>query len=465
MAVSNETYDLTIIGGGPGGYVAALRAATLGAKVAVVEFSKVGGTCLNRGCIPSKALLHSADLYDQVKNAAEFGVITEPPKADLPAMVKRMDGVVAQLVKGIELLFKQRGVRLINGRGSLLAPDKVLAQTEAGEEVLNTKKIIIATGSAPARPPIPGGDGEGVITSNEILWLQEIPGSMVVIGAGAIGLEFGYLFSTLGTKVTVIEMLPKIIPTEDEEVTTELGRALRRKGVEIYTSAAVNEIATVDGKKRVTYTYQEQQKSVDADLVLMATGRLPYTEGLGLEKLGIEMDRRAIMVNAKMETSVPGIYAIGDVVGGAMLAHKASAEGRVAVANALGQEVEMDYRAVPACVYTHPETASVGLNEAEAAQQGINVKVGRFPFRALGRAVAMGERTGFVKVVADAETDVVLGAQMIGPHVTDLIAEAVLAVQRGVTAEQLGETIHAHPTLAEPVQEAAEDILGLAIHK
>jgi dihydrolipoamide dehydrogenase len=465
MANSEGTAEVVVIGGGPGGYVAALRAAALGGKVVLIEADEVGGTCLNRGCIPSKALLHSAELFQQVKEAGGFGVIAEPPRADLAVMMKRKDAVVSQLRRGIEMLLKARQVRLIKGKGSLAAADEVIVQTEEGEETISARKIIIATGSVPARPPIPGGDGEGVITSNEILRLEKIPESLVVIGAGAIGLEFGYLFSILGTKVTIIEMLPRILPTEDEEITTELARAFRRRGVDIYTAAKVEEISSVNGKKQVKYTYQDKSAAVEADLVLMAAGRVAYTEGLGLDKVGIEMDRRTIKVNERLETSVGGIYAIGDVAGGLQLAHKASAEGRAAAENALGGRVEMDYRVVPACVYTNPETASVGLNEAQAKEQGRKVKAGSFPFRALGKALAVGERNGFVKLVADADTGVLLGAQMVGPHVTDLIAEAALAVQAGLSAKQVAETIHAHPTLAEPVQEAAEDILGLAIHK
>ncbi len=465
MTISNEKVDLAIVGGGPGGYVAALRAASLGAKVALVEARDLGGTCLNRGCIPSKALLHSAEVYEQVRTAAEFGVIAQPPSADWPAMVKRMDGVISQLRKGVELLLKGRGVRHIKAKGSLLSPGQVSVQSEQGEEVISADKIILATGSVPARPPIPGAQGDGIVTSDEIFWLEKVPASLAVIGGGAIGLEFGWLFSALGSKVTILEMLPHILPTEDEEITTELGRAFRRRGVEVYAPAKVNEIGAANGKRQVNYTYQEKSGVVEADLVLMATGRVPFTEGLGLDKIGLEMNRRMIKANARLETSLPGVYAIGDVVGGMQLAHKASAEGRVAVENALGHNAAMDYRAVPACVYTQPETASVGLNETEANAQGKKVKVGRFPFRALGKAVAIGERTGFVKLVAEAETGVLLGAQMIGPHVTDLIAEAALAVQMGLSAKQVAETIHAHPTLAEPLQEAAEDILGLAIHK
>jgi dihydrolipoamide dehydrogenase len=465
MANGNEVMDLTVIGGGPGGYVAALRAAGLGAKVAIIEADEVGGTCLNRGCIPSKALLHSAEVYEAVKTAATFGVIAQPPVADLPAMTKRMDGVISQLRKGIELLFKARNVRLIKAKGILLAADKVAARNAEGEEIISTKKIILASGSVPARVPIPGADSEGVITSNEILWLKEIPGSLVVIGGGAIGLEIGHLFATLGSKVTVFEMLPHILPTEDEEVTTELARSFKRRGIEVLAPAKVSKIENANGKKQVCYEYQEKSGQVEADIVLMATGRVPYYEGLGLDTLGIEMERRFVKTNARMETNVPGIYAIGDLIGVPQLAHKASAEGRIAVANALGHDEQMDYRAIPACVYTTPETASVGINAAMANEQGRKVKVGSFPFRALGKAVAIGERTGFVKLVADADTNVLIGAQMIGPHVTDLIAEAVLAIQMGLTAQQVAETIHAHPTLAEPTQEAAEDILGMAIHK
>jgi len=465
MGISGEKVDIAVIGGGPGGYVAALRAASLGAKVALIEADEVGGTCLNRGCIPTKALLCSAEVYEQSRTAAEFGVIAEPPKADLSAMVKRMDAVVSQLRKGVELLLKTRGVKLIKAKGSLLSPGKIAARSQEGEEIISAEKVILATGSAPARPPIPGADSEGVITSNEILWLKEAPRSLAIIGAGAIGLEFGYLFSVLGSKVTILEMLPRILPTEDEEISTELARAFRRRGLEIYAPARVSEIRAANTSKQVHYHYQEKDAIAEADLVLMATGRVPYTEGLGLETVSMEMEGRAIKANGRLETSLPGVYAIGDVIGGLQLAHKASAEGKVAAGNALGGEVEMDYRAVPACVYTHPQAASVGLNEAQATASGKKVKVGRFPFRALGKAVAIGERTGFVKLVADAETGVLLGAQTIGPQVTDIIAEAALAVQMGLSAKQVAETIHAHPTLAESVQEAAEDLLGLAIHK
>ena len=465
MSATENKVKLVIIGGGPGGYVAALRAASLGADVVLIEAREVGGTCLNRGCIPSKILLHSAEVLEQTKGAAEFGIVTQPACPDLTVMMKRKESVVGQLRKGVEMLLKGRNVRLINAKGSLLSPNKVAARNAAGEEIIAADKIILASGSVPARPPIPGGNEDGVITSDEILMLQEIPKSLAVIGGGAIGLEFSYLFATLGSKVTIIEMLPHILPTEDEEVTTDLGRAFRRLGVDIFAAAKVEGIESANGKKKVNFTYQDKLNAVEADLVLMATGRVPYTDGLGLDTVGIEMDRRFVKANAKLETNIPGIYAIGDLIGGLQLAHKASAEGKVAVANALGHNEEMDYRAVPACVYTHPETASVGLNEAEAAKQGINVKVGRFPFRALGKALAIGERNGFVKIVADANSGIVLGAQMIGPRVTDLIAEAALAVQMKLTAKQLADTIHAHPTLAEPTQEAAEEILGLGIHK
>jgi dihydrolipoamide dehydrogenase len=456
---------LAIIGGGPGGYVAALRAASLGAKVTVIEADELGGTCLNRGCIPSKILLHATELYDQARNCVEFGILVDNPRFDLPAMVKNMDKIVAQLRKGIELLFKARGVTWLKGKGKLLSPQKILVQTAEGEQIIEADKIIIATGSFVAHPPIPGGDLPGVITSDEILWLEHLPESMVVIGGGAIGLEFGFRAAVLGSKVTIIEMLPQILPTEDAEVATEIARVFRRRGVAIHTSAKVEKITSIDGKMQVHFSDSEKSQTVIGEVVLMAAGRTPNTKDLGLEGLGIEMDRRLIKVNSRMETSLPGIYAIGDVVAGPMLAHKASTEGKIAAENACGASLAMDYRAIPACVYTNPGTASVGLNEAQATAAGKQVKVGKFLFRALGKALTIGERTGFVKLVAEAESGVLLGAQMVGPYVPEIIAECTLAVRLGLPAKDIAETIHAHPTLPEATEEAAEDIFGKAIHK
>jgi dihydrolipoamide dehydrogenase len=457
--------NLAIIGGGPGGYVAALRAASLGATVTLIEADELGGTCLNRGCIPSKILLHATELYDQARTAAEFGILVDNPRCDLPAMVKNMDKIVAQLRKGIELLFKGRGVTWIKGTGKLLSPRQISVQTTAGEQIIEANKIIIATGSIVARPPIPGGDLPGVITSDEILWLERVPESLVVIGGGAIGLEFGLRAAVLGSKVTIIEMLPQILPSEDAEVAAEIARVFRRRGVEIHTSARVENIASVDGKMQVQLSAGDKSQTVVGELVLMAAGRIPNTQGLGLEGIGLEMDRRLIKVNSRLETSLPGIYAIGDVVAGPMLAHKASAEGKIAAENACGGKLEMDYRAIPACVYTNPGTASVGLNEAQAIAAGKKVKVGKFLFRALGKALTIGERTGFVKLVAEADSGVLLGAQMVGPYVPEIIAECTLAVRLGLPAKDIAETIHAHPTLPEATEEAAEDIYGLAIHK
>ena len=461
--MSNGEYDLTILGGGPGGYVAAVRAAQLGARVALVESRELGGTCLNRGCIPTKAILHAAELADQIREADQFGLRAGLVGIDFPKVMAHKERVVSQLRKGVEFLMQHNKIQVFRGVGNFR--DAQTISVNNGEDSLRTKKTLIATGSVPARIPLPGAEGEGVITSDEALLLDRVPASLAIIGGGAIGIEFAQIFSAFGAKVTLVEMLDHILPLEDAEIVAELARVLRRKKIDVYAPAKVAEIRHGPDGKTIVFTAGGSTKEVTAELVLLAVGRWPNLEGLQIQRAGVELERRAVKVNPKMETNVPGNYACGDVIGGLLLAHVASAEGKVAVANALGGEARMSYEAIPTCVYSFPEVASVGLNEEQAKQSGREVKVGRFFFRASGKALAMGERTGLAKIVADARTNVVVGGQIVGPHATDLIAEVTLAVARRVTAGELGEVVHAHPTLGEPIMEAAEDVLGRAIHK
>jgi dihydrolipoamide dehydrogenase len=456
---------VVVLGGGPGGYVAAIRARQLGAEVTLVEMDALGGTCLNRGCIPSKALLRSAELVRLTQRLDEFGVQAQFQGVDWPKVIARKNQVVDQVVKGVEFLMKQGAIRVIKGKGRLVTANTIEVETSNGGETVGADAVIVATGSVAARLPLPGFDTPSVLTSTEMLDLQAIPESLVIVGAGYVGVEFADIFNAVGSKVTMIEMLPQIVPTEDPEIAAELARVFRRRRIDMHTNARVSELVTRNGKRVVRFTEGGADREVEADAVLSAVGRWPNTEGIGLEQVGIEMDRRAIKVNARMETSVPGVYACGDAIGGIMLAHVASAEGKVAAANALGQSIEMDYSAIPSVTYTHPEIGSTGLTEAKARERGLEVSVGKFFFRGAGKATAEGEREGLVKVVADAKTGKVLGGQICGLHATDLIHELVLAVYAGVTAQQLGDMVHAHPTLTEPIMEAAEDVHGRSIHK
>jgi dihydrolipoamide dehydrogenase len=380
-------------------------------------------------------------------------------------VVQRKNQVVSQVVKGVEYLMKHNGIRVVAGRARLAEPKAIAVDTGGREETITADKVVVATGSVTARLPVPGMDGPGVLTSTEMLDIDHVPESLAIIGGGYVGVEFADIFSAAGSEVTIVEMLPRIVPTEDEEIAAELARAFRRRRIEMHVNARVVEVGEKDGKQLVRFEQDGKEHEVAAEVVLSAAGRWPNTEGAGLEESGIEADRRAIRANGRMETSAPDVYACGDAIGGIMLAHVASAEGKVAVANALGAEEEMDYTAIPSVVYTHPEIGSTGLSEAEAAEKGIDVKVGRFAFRGSGKARAEGEREGLVKIVADAASGRVLGGQICGPHATDLIHEVVLAVRLGATVQQVGDMVHAHPTLMEPIMEAAEDVLGRAIHK
>ena len=457
---------LTIIGAGPGGYVAAIRAAQKGAQVTVVEDSEVGGACLNRGCIPTKTLIASAEALGLVRRAEEFGVDLHGNAGyNLARIRERKDNVVSLQVKGIHGLFKSWGVALIEGRGALLSSDTVRVVRKDGASMdVTSDRIIIATGSSPAQLPGLPFDRESVISSDEAVLLGKIPKILLIVGAGVIGSEFAFIYGKFGAEVTMIEMMPRALSTEDEDMASIIEREFKKSGIRLLTNVKVESIEK-DSEGMLIAKLSNGQE-IRTETILVSIGRSMNSGHLGLNEVGVEKGKRGeIIVNDKMETTVPGIYAVGDVTGKIMLAHVASHQGLVAVENALGNSETMDYTAVPSGIFTMPEIGSAGLREHEAREQGIKYSVGKFPYRALGRAHAMGEITGMVKVLSDAASDKVLGVHICGAHATDLIHEGVLAIQTGTTAKKLGRMLHAHPTLAEAVMEAAEDTHGRAIHK
>ena len=452
--------DIVIIGGGPGGYVAAIHATHLGAKVAVVEKDKLGGTCLNRGCIPTKALTRSVEVLLEARRADDFGIEVDNIKINFQKIMARKSNVASQLVSGVERLMKLNKISVYKGAGCILSPR--LVKVNDGE--IATRKLIIATGSESTLLPISGLDLPGVLTTDDILELTELPESLVVIGGSYVGVEFASIFNALGTKVTIIKRRPLRLEPIDEEIGRRFAQTLPRQGIEVKIGAAVKAIKRKGAVLKVVWDTPEGEQGVEGQMVLMATGCRPYTEGLGLSQLGIKMDGRAIVVNERLETNIKDIYAIGDVLGKNMLAHVASYEGEVAVENALGHPRQADYHAVPSCIFAQPEIAGVGITEKEANDGGIPYKVSKFPFSASGRAVAMGEAVGMVKMICNADNGRVLGMHIMGPHASDLIAEGVLAMKLGATAEDIAHTIHAHPTLPEAVRETAMGQLYGLIH-
>ena len=452
--------DVVIIGGGPAGYVAAIHAAHLGAKVAVVEKDKLGGTCLNRGCIPTKALVRSTEVFLEAKRANEFGIDVGNIKINLQKIMARKNNIVSQLVSGVEQLMKANKVSLYRGTGHILSPHLV----KVNDEEIATRKLIIAAGSESALLPIPGLDLPGVLTTDDILELDELPETLVIIGGSHMGVEFACIFNGLGVRVTIVKRRPLLLEPIDEEIGRRFAQSLPGQGIEVKIGAAVKAIRKEGAVLKVVWDTPDGEQGVEGQMVLMATGRLPYTEGLGLSELGIRMDGRAIVVNEYLETNVNDVYAIGDVLGKSMLAHVASYEGEVAAENALGHSRQADYHAVPSCIFTQPEIAGVGITEVEANDKSIPYKVSKFPFHACGRALTMGETMGMVKMICNAEDGTVLGIHIMGPHASDIIAEGVLAVQMGATARDIVHTMHAHPTLPEAVREAAMGQLDGAIH-
>jgi dihydrolipoamide dehydrogenase len=452
--------DIVIIGGGPAGYVAAIHASHLGANVAVVEKDKLGGTCLNRGCIPTKALARSAEVLLEARKASDFGIIADNIRIDFPGIMAHKSKSVGQLVSGVEQLMKSNKIRVCRGEGRILSPHLV----KVNDEEIATRKVIIATGSESTPLPVPGGDLPEVLTTDDILELTELPETLVVIGGSHVGVEFASIFNALGTKVTIVKRRPLRLEPADQEIGRRFAQTLPRQGIEVKIGAAIKAIEKKGAVLRVLWDTPEGEQGVDGQMVLMATGRAPYTDGLNLSEVGIQTDRGAIKVNEYLETNVKDVYAVGDVLGKNMLAHVASYEGEIAVENALGRSRQADYRAVPTCIFCHPEIAGVGITEEEAKNGRIPHKVSKFPFAACGRAVAMGETVGLVKMICRAGDGVVLGMHIMGPHASDLIAEGGLAIRLGLTAEDIVRTIHAHPTLPEAVRETAMGQLDGAIH-
>jgi len=462
---SDYDYDLAVIGGGPGGYVAAIRASQMGAKVILAEKDKLGGTCLNRGCIPTKSLLADVQPLHHIRSSE---VYTGAGKLalSLAKMQRRKDRVVANMGGGVDGLLKANQVRVVRAEAKLLGPNTLLFQGPDAKETVSAAKVIIATGSRPTPISSVPTDGADVITSDEALELSKAPARMVIIGGGVIGVELATIFALLGSKVTIVELLPRIVASEDPEVSAELHASLEEMGVKIVTGAKAQKVKK--GSKGLSLAIEDAlggRRAIGASKILVAVGRSPNTEGWGREDLGLRMDGPFVEVNANMETSVPGVYAIGDVVGKSMLAHTASEEGIVAVENIMGSPRQIDYQRIPNCIYTFPEAASVGLSHAEAERQGLKVAVGKFPYRFNGKASAMGQEQGFVKIVSDAELGEILGAAIVGAHATDLIAEVLLAMDLEADVTDLGEVVNGHPTLSEIVKEAALDCRGMAIHK
>ncbi|MCL5110026.1 MAG: dihydrolipoyl dehydrogenase [Chloroflexi bacterium] len=456
MTESAGRYNIAIVGSGPGGYVAAIRACQLGAKVAIIEKDRIGGTCLNIGCIPTKALVTSAEVLETARQAKTFGVEVGEVGFNFAAIMERKQKVVNQMVSGVAQLLKANKVDIVEGTAKFATPNSLIVESGSGKREVQADNIIVATGSVSARPPLPGLDLPGVITSTEAIALEKVPERLVIIGGGYIGMEMACLYQSLGSKITIVEMLPSILTNTDEEIARRFHQLMRQRGVEINVNSPVKEIRQGEnGQLSVVYTTGDGEKAVAGDKVLVATGRVPYTEGLGLEQLGVSMNRRAVVANERMQTNVPGVWAIGDATGQIMLAHVAMYQGEVAVENILGHSRKADYRAVPGVIFTMPEIGSVGLTETQTKEQGIDVQVSKFPFTANGRATTLNETAGLVKMVCERSTGSILGVHIMGPRATDLIAEAVLAIQMEALAEDLVLTIHGHPTLPEALHEAA----------
>lgn len=456
-----SSFDVTIIGSGPGGYVAAIRCAQLGFKTAIIEKSELGGTCLNVGCIPSKALLDSSEHYhNAISNFAAHGIEIEKPKVDFAKMIERKKEVVDTNVKGIDYLMNKNKVEVFKGTGSFKDATHLMVTKEDGStQEIESKYIIIATGSYSTELPFAKTDKKRIITSTEALELKEIPKHLLIIGGGVIGLELGSVYKRLGSEVTVIEYMERITPTMDSALSRELAKVLRKQGMKFHTSTKVTEVTNNgDNVSLKAEDKKGEELNLEGDYVLVAVGRSPYTEGLGLENAGIETDERGrVKTNEHLQTNVANVYAIGDVVAGAMLAHKAEDEGILVAEKLAGQKPHIDYNLIPGVIYTWPEVAAVGKTEEQLKEAGVKYKVGSFPFRALGRARASMDLDGFVKILADEATDEVLGIHIIGARAADLIAEAVVAMEYRASAEDIARISHAHPTYAEAIKEAAMD--------
>jgi dihydrolipoamide dehydrogenase len=457
-----EKFEAVVLGSGPGGYVAAIRLGQLGKETILVEKDSLGGVCLNIGCIPSKALIRVAKLKKRLEAADQIGVEVSGFKVDLPKVQAWKQSVVNKLTSGVEYLCKSHNVKIVKGEGKFKGPHELEVKTGTGTETIETKDTVIATGSRPFELPTFRFDGTRIITSTEALALQEVPKNFVVIGGGVTGLEMGTMYAELGSKVTVIEMLDQLLPGTDIELVRIVERSFRRLGIDYHVKSKANSYR--DGKVYATLE-DGKEASFEADKVLVTVGRCPNSDLIGLEKTGVKTDAHGfIQVDKKMRTNVPNVYAIGDVIGQPMLAHKASKEGVVAAEVIAGMNSEADFRAIPGVIFTDPEIATVGLTEAQAKERGFDPIVGKFPFTALGRALLAGETEGFTKIVADRSSDLILGVHIVGAEASDMISEGALAIEMGATLEDLALTVHPHPTLPESIMEAAEAAKGKAIH-
>jgi dihydrolipoamide dehydrogenase len=454
--MAQSTFDLIVIGAGPGGYIAAIRAAQLGMKVACVERQFLGGTCLNIGCIPSKALLDSSHhVFEIQHHLARRGIKTGEVSVDLPAMMSFKDEVVKKMVSGVGYLFRKNKIEHLAGQGRIVAPGVVEVKSSTAAATHKTARILIATGSAPIALPSLSFDGKNILSSTEALALAAAPKRMIVVGGGYIGVEMASVWSRLGSQILILEFLPGILPTSDREMAAALQKSLEKQGIKFAFNASADSATEIDGKVRLTYKTENRTVQEEADKILVCVGRRPVTDGLGLAELGVAIDRKGfVTVDSRFATNVPGIYAIGDVIGGVMLAHKAEEEGVAAVEGMAGKSSHVNYAACPAVVYTHPELAQVGLTEEEASKRG-PIKIGKFPFSANGRARGMDEIEGFVKVIGDAATDRLLGVHILGAGASDMIAEAALAMEFASSVEDIGRAFHAHPTMPEALREAA----------
>ena len=460
-------YDLVVIGSGPGGYVAAIRASQLGMKVAVIEKAELGGVCLNWGCIPTKALLKSAQVYDYMNHAKDYGIEIEGNiKPNFQAIVERSRSAAQNMSKGIQYLFKKNKIETIRGFGKLTDKNTVEVKSDSGEnQKVTAKHIILATGARSKELPNLPQDGKKVIGYRKAMTLDKLPESMIVVGSGAIGSEFAHFYSSMGTRVTLVEFLPTLVPLEDEEVAKQLGRSFKKKGIKVMTGSSVESVDTSGDKCKAVIKTKKGEENLEADIVLSAVGVTPNLENIGIEELGIETENGKIKVDAFYRTNVEGVYAIGDIAPGPALAHVASAEGIACVEKIAGLSVEpINYQTVPACTYTSPEIASMGMTEKAAKDAGYEVKTGKFPYTASGKASAAGEKDGFVKLVFDAKYGELLGAHMIGANVTEMVGETVVATNLETTGHELIKSIHPHPTMSEAIMEAAAAAYDEVIH-
>lgn len=462
--MTEKKFDVAVLGGGPGGYVGAIRASKLGLRVAVVEKDHLGGVCLNCGCIPTKTLYHTAVSLEEIRKAHIFGIKVNNPELDFPAAMKRKDDIIEMQRRGLNFHFKSNNIELIKGTGKLVSRDTILVTGPGGSEHhVSASSIIIATGSSAGNVPPFDLSMEGVVDNTGILSLGSLPESLLIVGGGVVGSEFANIFASFGTRVTVVEILPRILTTEDEEVSKVIHKALKLKGVDIHTSKKVEDFSRDGGKFVCRLSGGEK---VEAEKILVSVGRVPNSKNIGLEEAGIEVDEKGyIKVDNRLRTSAGNVYAVGDVNGGLQLAHLASNEGKIAAEVISGKDSVMDYRVIPWAVFASPEIGTVGLNRAQAEKKGFSVCMGHFPFSSSGKAYITGETEGFISIVTDKETGEILGAQMVGPRASDLIHEVAVAMNGEMLIDDLASTVHSHPTLSEAVMEAAEDCFGIATHK